>query len=329
MPKQGPPTVNDPACPNTLRRIRKDDLFPERINCLGLAAPAGLISPERYHAACRFLTGLGIRLVIGKSVLKGDGLSYVSAPAEDRADDLNELIRNPEIQAVYCLRGGYGSVHLLNRVDWTTLRVRNLPVVGYSDITALHAAMEKKQAGTAVSACMALGLEKDAGNAFFRRNFKRVWDAAGVSHGKFRKIARLKPCGTRQGPAEAPLFCGNLTTLASLCGTEYLPVPAGKIIFLEDIGEPVRKLDRTLMQLTLSGFFEGCAGVVFGNFKQCGDPSEREELFARFAATVSAPVFSGLRFGHCAGSVSLICGETAVIRDDDLYLRDPFSASRS
>ncbi|MBO4633246.1 MAG: LD-carboxypeptidase [Lentisphaeria bacterium] len=318
--------MNNHSCPTGPHKIRKGDLFPDWINSLGLAAPSGAVSPDRYHAACRFLTGLGIRLVVGKSVLKGDRLSYVSAPAEDRADDFNELIRNPEIQAVYCLRGGYGSVHLLDRIDWRTLQRRKLPVVGYSDITALHAAMEKEHAGVAVSACMALNLENDARNATFRRNFKRVWDVAGVSQGKFRKIARLKPCGKRNSLPEAPLFCGNLTTLASLCGTKYLAAMTGKIVFLEDIAEPVRKLDRTLMQLKLSGFFEGCAGLVFGNFKQCGNPAEREELFTRFAASMRTPVFSGLHFGHCACSVSLICGETAVVRDGNLYLRDPFSA---
>ena len=318
--------MNDNSYPTLLNRFRKDDLFPERISCLGLAAPSGRIAADRYHSACRFLTGLGIRVIAGRSVLKGDRLSCVSAPAEDRANDLNDLIRNPEIQAVYCLRGGYGSVHLLDRVDWSTLRQRKLPVVGYSDITVLHAAMEKKHAGKAVSACMALSLEKEAGNAVFRRNFRRVWDFSGLSRGKFRKIARLKSCGGTSCLTEARLFCGNLTTLASLCGTEYLPGMAGKIVFLEDIAEPVRKLDRTLMQLKLSGFFEGCTGVVFGNFNQCGDPAEREELFTRFAASLPVPVFFGLRFGHCAGSISLVCGETAVIRDGILYLRDPFSA---
>ena len=128
------------AQPSAAGNLRKTDLFPEELHCIGLAAPAGRVAPERYQAACRFLSGLGIKAIPGRSVLKGDVLPYVSAPAADRADDLNELIRDPEVQAVYCLRGGYGSVHLLDRLDWETLKQRRLPVVGYSDITGLHLA---------------------------------------------------------------------------------------------------------------------------------------------------------------------------------------------
>ena len=98
---------------------------------------------------------------------------------------------------------------------------------------------------------------------------------------------------------------------------------------LEEIAEPVRKLDRTLMQLKLSGFFTGCSGIVFGNFNRCGSPAERKELFRRFAAEIGKPVFSGLRYGHCARSLSLVCGETVQIRKNMLFLRDPFTAKRS
>ena len=279
----------------------------------------------RFRAACRFLTGLGIKVISGRSVLKGDALPYVSAPAEDRADDLNELIRNPEIQAVYCLRGGYGSVHLLNRLDWQTLKQRKLPVVGYSDITSLHAAMTARHAGTAVSACMALQLAEDSASAAFRRNFKRAWGLALRKRGSFRKIASLTAI-SETCDVQGPLFCGNLTTLASLCGTGFLPKLPGRVIFLEDIAEPVRKLDRTLMQLKLGGFFDRCAGIVFGDFKQCGAPAERMELFRRFSAAVRKPVFAGLHYGHCSRSISLVCGETVQIRKNALYLHDPFTA---
>ena len=306
--------------------LRKTDLFPEELHCIGLAAPAGRVAPERYHAASRFLTGLGIRLVPGRSILKGDVLTYVSSPAEDRADDLNELIRNPEVQAVYCLRGGYGSVHLLDRLDWQTLKRRRLPVIGYSDITALHAAMTAKHAGIPVSACMALALEEDSRSAAFRRDFRRVWGRALCQPGKFRRIAALFPVGGSD-EVQGKLFCGNLTTLASLCGTGFLPrLLHGQVIFLEDIAEPVRKLDRTLMQLKLSGFFAGCSGIVFGNFKQCGAPAERQELVRRFAAEIGKPVFTGLRYGHCSRSRSLVCGEPVLIRKNSLFLQDPFTA---
>ncbi|MBR4666011.1 MAG: hypothetical protein IKO93_19250, partial [Lentisphaeria bacterium] len=84
-----------------------------------------------------------------------------------------------------------------------------------------------------------------------------------------------------------------------------------------------------LMQLKLGCFFADCAGIVFGNFKQCGSPDEREELFRRFAAAVGKPVFTGLRYGHCSRSLSLVCGEPVRIRKNALFLQDPFTAGRS
>ncbi|MBO4649216.1 MAG: LD-carboxypeptidase [Lentisphaeria bacterium] len=321
--------MNRPSKQSEPKTLRKNDLFPDGLDCLGIVAPAGPVSAEKFEQACRFLTSLGLRLVTGSAVTRGDKLSYVSAPAEDRADDLNALIRNPKVQAIYCLRGGYGSVQLLDLLDWTELKRRKLPVVGYSDITSLHAAMRTRRAGLPVSACMALHLEEDARTTAFRRDFKRAWGVALHRTGPFRRIARLESYVPETESAEGPLFCGNLATLASLCGTPWLPKPKREVIFLEDIAEPVRKLDRTLTQLLLSGFFTDCAAVVFGDFRQCGDRNEREELFRRFTAKIGKPVFAGLRYGHCPRSVSLVGGEPAVIRDGALYLRDPFSGEKS
>ena len=307
---------------------RKEELFPEGYSCLGIVAPAGPVTPGQFRSACDFLTRLGIRFVAGGSIVEGETLSYLSAPRERRAADLNAMIRNPEVSAVYCLRGGYGSVHLLDGLDWETLKRRNLPVIGYSDITALHAAVVKNCAGIAVSACMGLNLEHDACEAAFRRDFRRALAYALHPSGEFREISQLRSCGGSRSLEDAPVFCGNLTVLTSLCGTPYLPEMSGKLILLEDIGEPVRKLDRNLMQLKLSGFFRGCAGVVFGDFEDCGDPGEQSELFRRFACDVQVPVFSGLHYGHCRRSLSLVCGEPARIRDGVFCLRDPFSGRR-
>ena len=304
---------------------RKNELFPDGYSCLGIVAPAGPVTPGQFRSACDFLSRLGIRFIAGESVSDGEKLSYLSAPRERRAADLNAMIRDPEVSAVYCLRGGYGCVHLLDLIDWAALKQRRLPVIGYSDITALHSAMVKSDAGIAVSACMGLNLEQDAGDESFRRGFRRALGFAVHPSGEFREIAPLRVCGGSGTLEEAPLFCANMTVLTSLCGTPYLPEMTGKTILLEDIGEPVRKLDRALMQLKLSGFFHGCAGVVFGDFEDCGDPGEQEELFRRFAAELSVPVFAGLHYGHCRRSLSLVCGEPVRIRNGVLELRDPFS----
>lgn len=311
------------------RSLRKTDLFPGSVCCLGLVAPAGPVSAGAYRNAVAFLQKLGLSVVCGESVLKGDDLSFLSAPAADRAADLNAVIRNPDVDGIYCLRGGYGSVHLPEYIDWTTLKKRRLPVIGYSDITALHMVMTARNAGVPVSAAMALTLEKESAGASFRRNFRRALQLAfHPGRGNFRRMARLIPY-QGNGIPESPLICGNLTVTASLCGTGCLPSFSGRLILLEDIGEPVRKLDRALMQLKRSGVFADCAGVILGNFKQCGSAAERDRLFRRFSSELTVPVFGGLHYGHCSRSLSFVCGETALVRDGSLFLRDPFSGRKS
>lgn len=321
--------MSDSSNTEKLRMLRKADFFPDSVHCLGLAAPSGPVSAAAYRNTVAFLRQLGLSVICGESVLKGDELSFLSAPAVDRAADLNALIHNSAVDGIYCLRGGYGSVHLPEFIDWNTLKKRRLPVIGYSDITALHMVMTARNAGIPVSAAMALTLEKESAGVSFRRNFRRALQLAFYpGQGDFRRIARLTPYhGT--GIPESPLICGNLTVAASLCGTGCLPSFSGRLILLEDIGEPVRKLDRALMQLKLSGVFRDCAGVILGNFKQCGSAAERDILFRRFAAELTMPVFGGLHYGHCSRSLSFVCGEQALVRDGGLFLRDPFSGKRS
>lgn len=306
----------------------KKELFPDEFTCLGLAASSSAVNPERYKAAADFLKAAGIHTIAEFSVDEHDVLPYLSASPEIRVRHLNNLIRNPEITAIYFLRGGFGMTHLLDDIDWDTLRERNLPVIGYSDITALHTAMTRKQAGIPVSACMALRIADDSKCQTFRRSFLRAMKlAAGIKPDAFRKISSLQLLNEYDGPVHGRLTGGNMTVFTSLCGTEYFPSCRGKIVLLEDIGEPVRKLDSYLTQLRLNGVFEHCAGVVFGCFTECNDPENLDIMLRRFASRLSVPVYKGLYFGHCARSLSFVFGEKVRLHDAGMYVQS-FSERR-
>ena len=311
------------------RRISEtqpEALFPETVRTIALAAPAGPVDPETFSHATSFLKSMGLKVLLPKSVSGKKGGSYLSGPAGERIADMNSFIRNSSTDLILCLRGGFGSVHLLGGIDWDTLRARRLPVAGYSDITALHMAMLAKRAGVPVASRMAATLENDLRNPFTARSLRRVFSLAFAKNRKscpFRKTARLTAAVPEKEAVSAPLVCANLTVLASLSGTPYLPSMRNRILILEDIAEPVRKLDRALTQLQLNGIFKGCAAVIFANFRRCSPPEEIHSLAVRLAEENSIPVYSGLAFGHCTRSLSFLCGEDALLSDGVLKVRFP------
>ncbi len=309
-----------------ISEVHPESLFPETVRTVALAAPAGPVDPETFFHAASFLKSMGLKVLLPKSVSGEKGCSYLSGPAGERIADLNSFIRNSSTDLILCLRGGFGSVHLLGGIDWDTLRARRLPVAGYSDITALHMGMLARKAGIPLSTRMAATLESDLRNPFTARSLRRVFSltfAKDRRHCPFRKTARLTAAAPEKEAVSAPLVCANLTVLSSLCGTPYLPSMENRILILEDIAEPVRKLDRALTQLQLNGVFSGCAAVIFANFRKCSPPEEIHSLAVRLAEENSIPVYSGLAFGHCARSLSFLCGEDAIISEGTLKVRFP------
>ena len=137
-------------------------------------------------------------------------------------------------------------------------------------------------------------------------------------HGKTTLTEQYTLPELRPGTVVGSLVPVNLTLLAALCGTPYLPDLAGKILIVEDIGEPVRKLDRHLTQLRLAGIPQKLAGLVFAQFSDCGDEPQRMCLFRDFARSVPGPVLAGLPFGHELPSLSFVYGEHAEIRNGTL-----------
>ncbi|OQA86498.1 MAG: putative murein peptide carboxypeptidase [Lentisphaerae bacterium ADurb.Bin242] len=309
-----------------ISKIQPETFFPETVRTVALAAPAGPVEPETLSRTVDFLRSMHLNILPAKSVSGKKGASHLSGSAGERAADLNSFIRNPSVDLILCLRGGFGSVHLLEEIDWETLRTRRLPIAGYSDITALHMAMLSKKAGIPLTARMAATLEKDLRNPFTARSLRRVFSLAFTKNKTrcpFRAVARLTPIVSGNETVSAPIVCANLTVLASLCGTLFLPSMKNRILILEDIAEPVRKLDRALTQLQMNGVFRDCAAVIFANFKKCSPAEEIKPLAERLAAENSIPVYSGLAFGHCARSLSFLCGEDAILSGGVLKVRFP------
>jgi muramoyltetrapeptide carboxypeptidase len=287
-----------------------DNIFPKTITHAAIISPAGPADRTRVEAGAALLRGWGLKVTVMPHVFSGAPESYLSASAAERLADLHACWNDASIDLAICARGGFGSAHLLPGIDWKLLRSRPLPLIGCSDITALHLAMLKMHAGTPVAAPMAAKLHE----AFIENQFAEY--TAGycraAMHGM--PIQIKSPDGgnpvriIKPGNVEALPLAANLAVMAALCGTEYFPDVAGRALILEDLNEPLYRIDRYLTQLKQAGILSKCAGIAFGDFLDCGGHDELQLIFHKAAEVVNGPVIAGFPFGHGLPIVSVNMG---------------------
>lgn len=282
------------------------------------------------------LESLGYRVVLGEHVFDAKG--YLAGDDASRAEDLNRVIRRADVDAVFCVRGGYGSSRILGLVDWEAVRASRKPIMGYSDVTALCIAVYQKARLIAFHGPMPAPDLSWTG-PISEYNVKAMLRA--LSSGEALGEAAL-PAGRRMvslvpGKAEGRLVGGNLSVLCSLMGTPYEIDSSGKILFLEDVDEEPYRVDRMLNQLYLSGKLGKAAGLIFGDFTEsrAGQAkaeaeaafagAEIFEVLAEYAARSGRPCVAGLPCGHGAHKLTLPIGARARIDADDarLFILEP------
>lgn len=263
---------------------------------VGIVAPASRITdPDVFKQIEKSMEELGFIPDFGPSVKSAYG--YLSGTDEVRARDLNSYFENPDIDGIFALRGGWGSSRILPHVNFESIRNNPKFFCGYSDITALHLAIHAKT-----------GLVTFHGpnsnteyTPWTREHF------VDVAFGKKMKY-RLEPHADMDsytilgGKATGRFFGGNLSVLAALVGTEYLPDLSNAILFLEDIDEDVYRVDRMLSQLALSGILANLSGIVFGKCMLC-DESKPNTLTLRqvledYFLPLNVPAFYGTMISH-------------------------------
>ncbi len=289
--------------------MKNDCPFPDQIRKIGICTPSKQVEPRQIAAATALLEQWGIACTVAPHALTGGEEDYFAADAGKRAADFNALLRDESIDLILCSRGGYGAAYLLPLIDWDLLKKRNLPVVGYSDVTALHLAMLSRRAGRPIAARMAAHLPEIAADPF---SCEAMRCAIAGMPGTMELTPVISPVISSVTGDFVPV---NLTVLASLCGSSWLPDWSGKILAVEDIDEEPRKIDRMLLQLELAGIFDAVSAVVFAGFSgECGTREERKRIFRRFAERhPRTPFFEGLKFGHALPSLSFAVGKSAAI----------------
>lgn len=274
---------------------------------VALVAPSGpLRGPEDVERAMATTQSLGWEPVVSPGVLQRTG--YFAGDDNSRAADLNAAIADPEIDGIWCLRGGYGAMRLLGMLDLSPLRTKPKPLLGYSDITALHAAWQR--AGViSYHAPVARGELTD----FSRESLQRAVIMRGDSAGTAPDAEAL-----RDGRATGRLAGGNLALVAALCGSPWAINFRDAIAVFEDVKESIYRVDRMLMQLRLSGALDGCRAIVFGQCTECPESADDgarslRDVVLETAEALNVPALLGVPLGHISDQWTLPLGAMAVV----------------
>jgi muramoyltetrapeptide carboxypeptidase len=279
---------------------------------IGVIAPASPMKIKALKAGVSYLQKLGYKVIVGKSVFKKRG--YFAGSDKDRLNDINYMIENSEVKAIICARGGWGTLRILDKINYEILKQNPKIISGYSDITSLQIAIYTKSNILTFSGAMVASDMSDF-DPFTEKVFwnivTEVHDNIILKNPNNKKLKAIKP-----GVAEGELIGGCLSLVVSILGTPFQPDFKGKILFLEDIGEPPYKIDRMLTQLKRAGVLQSVSGIVFGEFVDC-KPKEKsksltlEQVIQDTVRDLNIPVFKGLVYGHINKRVTMPIGARA------------------
>lgn len=287
---------------------------------IGLVSPSGPTrpgsgghTPENVERTRQRLHEVGFRTVIAPHAF--DARGYLAGTDADRAADLQAMLETPAVQGVLCIRGGYGAHRLLDRLDYAAITRHPKVFIGYSDITALHLAFHTQCGFVTFHGPMASALAQPDPHDYLEL---------------LRAVTRTEPLGRLVNPpgapavetlvpgvAEGPLIGGNAALLTGLLGTRFVPEARefrGAILFLEDLGDRLYRLDRKLAHLRLAGILDEAAGIVIGECRyspEAGDTLSLQHILEDHIVTLGKPAIYGLAFGHGTYTLTLPVGVRA------------------
>lgn len=275
---------------------------------IAIVSPASAVNPSYIDGACSVLEQWGYVLVLGKHCKGKTG--YFSGTPEERINDFKEALFNPEIKAILCGRGGYGTIHLAEHLSTDDIRNNAKWLIGFSDISVLHAMFNS--AGVAsIHASMAKHLslfgENDTSNIILH----------GILQGKLPTYNipphRFNRCGTTTGT----IVGGNIAVLCGLIATQFNLFKPDTILFIEDIGEPIYKVERMLYNLKLSGVLPQLKGLIVGQFTNHEEPDSNGEtmydMINRMVSPYDFPVAYDFPIGHIDTNTPIIESATVTL----------------
>lgn len=299
-----------------------ENIIPPRLKAgdtIGIVSPAAAIfESEPYEIAVESMEALGLKVKLGEHVKKRYG--HLAGTDLERAQELNMMFRDPEVDGIICLRGGSGAARILNLIDYNAIRNNPKVFIGYSDITALHLAIFKKTGLVTFHGPMATSTWNN-----FAVNYleKLIFEADAVQYinpkdkGGLLTQTKDRTRTITPGIATGVLLGGNLSVLTGIMGTPYFPTDwKNKILYLEDVGEKIYAVDRMMSQLELGGVLREISGFIFGKCTEC-DPGSgfgsltMEEVLDHYIKPLGIPAYTGAMIGHISDNVTIPNGMTA------------------
>lgn len=280
----------------------KHVIVPKALNAgdtIGIIAPAGPFDERLFDEGIAMIHQMGFATKMDEGIYERRG--YLAGDDVHRAEQFNAMVADSEVQAVMCARGGYGVLRILDQLDFNLLSDHAKPLVGFSDITALHRAIQLKTGLITFHGPMVTTVARSnpTTQLAWSETLKGNCDVSSV-------LPKLRIL--RDGVAEGVLAGGNLATLCHLVGTPYSADYSGSILLIEDVGEAPYRIDRMLTQMKMAGVLCGLSGLIIGTFENCGSADEIDALVMERFQDVDIPIMSGMPVGHGKDNMTVPLG---------------------
>ncbi len=279
---------------------------------IAIVAPAGQLSgkSEPLNLATQLLQSWGLSVVVGANILEAEG--HFAGSDQVRLEVFQELLDDPSIKAIWCARGGYGSMRILDQLDFTKFKKHPKWIIGYSDITAFHSQMHQMHFAS-IHGMMAVSFENDPKE--IQLSISSLNDAL---FGKTIAYKFEAKADNQFGKVTAPLVGGNLSLLGAMLGSNTAVDFSGKIVFLEEIGEYMYEVDRMIQSLKRAGVFKNCAGVLVGDFTNIKPNTPDfgltlEEIIKQAVGNTAVPIAFNFPAGHESDNRALYFGTSATL----------------
>lgn len=298
-----------------------NSLLPPRLNkgnTIAIMAPAGAIFKVDYILSFKkILEELGFNVIEGKTLYAKYG--YLAGEDEFRAQEFNSFFANPEVHGIIAMRGGWGCARMLDLIDYQTIAANPKVLMGFSDITSLLIAIYAKTGLVSFHGPMGYSSWNEYSMGYVKKILMEGRNDVVLQNPYTDNATNQQTING--GTAIGTLIGGNLTVIASIMGSSYLPNWDDKILFLEETQEEVYRIDRMITQLKLAGILDNIKGIVFGMCDEC-DPKKPEEslnlqeMLKGHFKSLRIPAFIGAAFGHVENNYTLPIGINAKLDAD-------------
>lgn len=308
-------------------------IFPKKIkrgDTIGLVTPGGVITQQQLDETINELSERGLKTYYLPSILSQYG--YFAGTDDERAEELMHMFTNKNIDVIWCVRGGYGAIRILDLLDYEKIKNNPKALIGYSDISALNTAIFQKTGLVTFHGPVGISTF----NPFTKESLNKVLFEPGEKYlypyereSKTEQNTEFNFYTIKEGKAKGELIGGNLSVLESMAGSKYSPKFKNRIVYLEEIDERTYRVDKMLIHLLQATDLSKAAGIAFGIFKGCDGDKEPtfslKEMFEDIFKDYDIPIVYGFPFGHIKNKITIPTGVYAQLNASNktLILLEP------